>query len=156
MLVEIPTRDETFDNLVAFWNPAAPVQAGQHLRFAYRLHWGEEPPARPTVAEVVATRIGVGGIPGQKQTVASRKFVIDFRGGKLAGLDRDSKVEPVISASRGEIRAVAARPFKEIGGWRCNFDLVAEGNQPVDLRCYLRDASGDALTETWLYQWSPT
>jgi glucans biosynthesis protein len=24
----------------------------------------------------------------------------------------------------------------------------------VDLRCYLRDAGG-ALTETWLYQWTP-
>ena len=155
MLVEIPTKDETFDNLVAFWNPADAVQAGQSLQFAYRLHWGGTPLARPAVAEVVATRTGVGGIPGQKQTVASRKFVIDFKGGKLAGLDHGSKVQPVVSASRGEIRAAAARPFKEIDGWRCNFDLVADGTAPVDLRCYLKDAAGDALTETWLYQWSP-
>lgn len=38
--------------------------------------------------------------------------------------------------------------------WRCNFDLISEGDEPIDLRCYLRDDQG-ALTETWLYQWTP-
>jgi glucan biosynthesis protein len=33
-------------------------------------------------------------------------------------------------------------------------NLVASGGEPVDLRCYLRDAGG-ALSETWLYQWLP-
>ena len=34
-LVEIPTRDETFDNIVAFWTPAAKPQKGQE--YALRL-----------------------------------------------------------------------------------------------------------------------
>ena len=38
-LIEIPTPDETHDNIVAFWTPAAPVTAGQELRFSYRLIW---------------------------------------------------------------------------------------------------------------------
>jgi periplasmic glucans biosynthesis protein len=42
----------------------------------------------------------------------------------------------------------------EPGGWRSIFDLLAEGTEPMDLRCYLRDAEG-ALTETWLCQWLP-
>lgn len=153
-LVEIPTPDETFDNIVVFWNPAEPFVPGQERRFKYRLSWGSEPPARSSAAEVVATRIGAGGIPGQKNRIPSRKFVIDFAGGQLSGLAETSKVEPVITTSRGEILEPAARPLRGTSAWRCNFDLVSEGQEPVDLRCFLRDESG-ALTETWLYQWTP-
>jgi len=39
-LFEIPTVDETFDNIVAFWNPAERTKAGQEMLFSYRLHWG--------------------------------------------------------------------------------------------------------------------
>lgn len=153
-MVEIATSDETFDNIVAFWNPAEPVEPGRELTFKYRLYWGSNIPIHTSAAEVIATRLGVGGIPGQKKTVPSRKFVIDFRGGRLGELVKDAKVEPVITTSRGKIIDPAARPIKELNGWRCNFDLVVEGGEPVDLRCFLRDEQG-ALTETWLYQWTP-
>ena len=43
-LVEIPTSDETFDNIVAFWQPAEPPQAGDELQFSYRLYWGLRAP----------------------------------------------------------------------------------------------------------------
>ncbi|TAN47502.1 MAG: glucans biosynthesis protein [Methylococcaceae bacterium] len=154
-LVELATQDETFDNIVAFWNPVEPVVPGQRLSFAYRMYWGNEPPVRPNNGEVIATRTGVGGIPGQKQTVYSRKFVVDFRGGRLAELGWKDKLEPVVTASKGRIEAAAARPIKELNGWRCNFDLVPDGADPVDLRLYLRDGQGSAVSETWLYQWQP-
>lgn len=154
-LVEIPTQDETFDNIVAFWNPTEPVAAGQRLSFAYRMYWGNQSPVHSNNGEVVATRIGVGGVPGQKQAVLSRKFVIDFRGGRLAELGWSDKLAPVVTVVRGRVEAAAARPIKELGGWRCNFDLVPDGTEPVDLRVYLRDAQGAAVSETWLYQWQP-
>jgi len=153
-LVELPTADETMDNIVAFWNPAEPAQPGRELNFNYRLYWGQQPPVRPSLAEVVATRIGMGGIPGRKPLVPTRKFVIDFMGGRLDRLAKDAKVEIVVAASRGEIRDVAARPILESNQWRGHFDLIAGGSSPVDLRGYLRDAEG-ALSETWIYQWSP-
>lgn len=153
-LVEIPTPDETFDNIVAYWNPERPFERGQERVFRYRLHWGSRPPQGGDDAEVVATRTGVGGIPGQKNRTPSRKFVIDFRGGRLQGLAPDAGVEPVVSASRGRVERAAARPVKGTATWRCNFDLISDGSEPVDLRCFLRDGFG-ALTETWLYQWTP-
>src|SRR5438067_9535427 len=61
-LIELPARDETFDNIVAFWNPADAPQPGQELLFDYRLYWGTTPPFRPNLAEVVATRDGIGGV----------------------------------------------------------------------------------------------
>jgi glucans biosynthesis protein len=38
--------------------------------------------------------------------------------------------------------------------WRALFDLAAPGNEPIQLRCFLR-LDGKALTETWLYQYFP-
>lgn len=153
-LAEIPSPDETFDNIVAFWNPAEPFQPGQERHFSYRLHWGSNAPVQPEFAKVVATRIGVGGVPGEKNKSASRKFVLDFKGGRFEQLPWETKVEPVINVSRGTISQPAARPVVDGDTWRCNFDLSVEGKEPVDLRLYLKDAKG-ALTETWIYQYTP-
>jgi glucans biosynthesis protein len=46
-LVEIPTVDETFDNIVAFWNPLERPKPGQELLFSYRLYWGTHMPEAP-------------------------------------------------------------------------------------------------------------
>ncbi|HWP00182.1 MAG TPA: glucan biosynthesis protein [Methylococcus sp.] len=158
-LVELPTADETSDNIVVFWSPEEGFAPGQERCFRYRLYWGSEPPLQSPAARVVATRIGWGGIPGHKDRPppqASRKFVIDFADGPLADLPWETRVEPVVAASRGEIREPAARPVRTPGCriWRANFDLTGTGVEPVDLRCYLRDERGP-LTETWVYRWSP-
>jgi glucans biosynthesis protein len=154
-LVELPTADETFDNIVAFWNPAEPVRPGKEMTFRYRLYWGAQPPVRSPAGKVIATRTGIGGIPGQKNPIKSRKFVIDFKGGKLSHLTLKDNVEPIITVSSGKIINPGAHPVREWRGWRVNFDLAAEGTATVDLRCYLRGQDGGALTETWLYQWIP-
>ncbi len=69
-------------------------------------------------------------------------------------LAKDAKVEPVVTASNGVIEFTAARPIEELGGWRANFDLRPVGTDPINLRCFLRLGS-TALSETWLYQWTP-
>jgi len=154
-LVEIPTTDETFDNIVVFWNPATPVQPGQELLYAYRLSWGADPAPPSTLARCVATRTGLGGVVGQKRPYYSRRFAVDFAGGDLALVDPKTEVEAVIDASRGRIEITSARPLASIRGWRAMFDLVPdESTEPITLRLFLR-ARDQALSETWLYQWSP-
>jgi glucans biosynthesis protein len=155
-LVELPAPDETYDNIVAFWHPAEKPQPGQELLFSYRLHWGTKMPFTPSLAQVVATRTGVGGVVGQKRKHFSWRFAVDFAGGELAGLLKNEGIEPVISASRGEIEIPSARPQLEINGYRAMFDVVPvnDSTEPIDLRLYLR-LHGQALTETWLYQWTP-
>jgi periplasmic glucans biosynthesis protein len=160
-LVEIPTVDETFDNIVAFWNPADKPQPGQELLFAYRLHWGAQMPVTPRLAQVVATRTGVGGVVGRKRTHFSWRFVVDFAGGDLSMLGRDVELEPVITASRGQIDIPPplmppVQPLEAVHGYRAMFELIPTDDSlaPVDLRLYLR-ADGQTLTETWLYQWTP-
>ncbi|HTY48880.1 MAG TPA: glucan biosynthesis protein D [Steroidobacteraceae bacterium] len=155
MLVEIPTEDETFDNIVAFWNPADKPQRGQELLFGYRLYWCRDLPVPMGLATARATRTGIGGVVGQKRSYFSWRFVVDFAGGDF-GLLGSTEVVPVISASRGHVEITSARPLKEIDGWRAMFDLKLTDSsvEPINLRLYLV-ADGQPLTETWLYQYTP-
>ncbi|WP_145768763.1 glucan biosynthesis protein [Marinobacter lipolyticus] len=156
MLVEIPTRDETFDNIVAFWNPERPLEPGQEYLYAYTLSWAGESPMEPVgLATVRATRTGLGGVVGQERTYFSWRFAIDFAGGPLSMLAEDAQVTPVITASRGEIEITSARPLASINGYRAMFDLVPdESLEPIDLRLQLK-LEDQVLTETWLYQYTP-
>jgi periplasmic glucans biosynthesis protein len=155
-LVEIPTVDETFDNIVAFWNPAEKPKAGQELLFGYRLHWGTHMPYASPLAQTIATRTGIGGTVGQKRQYYSWHFAVDFAGGELGALGKDAPVEAVITTSRGQTEHVTAHYVEEFHGYRALFDVkpTDDGIEPIDMRLYLR-VDGRALTETWIYLWTP-
>ena len=155
MLVEIPTADETMDNIVAFWNPAGQIVPGREYLYGYRLYWCRSNPFKSHLAWVRATRDGIGGVVGQPRSYFSWRFVVDFVGGDLEMLGPDAKVVPVIAASRGRVQITSARPLLPVKGWRAMFDLVPDDSeQPIDLRLYLA-LDGQALTETWMYQYTP-
>ncbi|MCR4269123.1 glucan biosynthesis protein [Nitratireductor sp. ZSWI3] len=154
-LLEIPTDDEIHDNIGAFWVPAGTPRAGDRHDMHYRLHWVADTPGRGfETARVVATRTGLGGVPGQPRPPGATKFAVDLEGPVLDGLDRDSGVEAVVEASRGEIDNVVAYPVVGTQRWRALFDLTANGSEPVNLRMFLRHR-GNALSETWVYQFFP-
>lgn len=153
-LVELPTNNEIEDNIGAFWNPAKPVKAGDRLDHSYKLYWVLKEPFPPPVGEVVATRVGRGGDPGKPHPPTMKRFVVDFAGGPLAKMQRRYDVEAVVTPSRG---VVGTRYVVNVVGthiWRALFDLDVKGTKPVEIRCFLR-LHGQALTETWLYQFLP-
>jgi len=156
MLVEIPTPDETSDNVVAFWNPAEKPRAGEELLFGYRLYWCRYAPVTPKLATTGATRTGIGGVVGQRRTYFSWRFVVDFFGGDLSLLTDADHVVPMIWASRGRTEITSARPLRPLNGWRAMFDLVPTDPsvEPIDLRLFLA-LDGQPFTETWLYQYVP-
>ena len=155
LLVEIPTDDETMDNIVAFWSPDEEIVPGRHYDYRYRLYWCRENPFQSHRAHVAATRDGIGGVVGRKRTKFSWRFVVDFIGGDLPMLVDGDRVMPVISASRGHVELVSARALPPLKGWRARFDLVPdEAGQPIDLRLFL-SLDGQALSETWMYQYTP-
>lgn len=155
-LVEIPTVDETFDNIVAFWNPTGTPKPGEELLFGYRLYWGETMPYGSPLGRTIATRTGIGGIVGVRRQYYSWHFTVDFAGGELGALPKDAPVEAVITTSRGTTENVTAHFVGEFHGYRAMFDVrpTDESVEPIDLRLYLR-IDGRALTETWIYQWTP-
>jgi periplasmic glucans biosynthesis protein len=155
-LVEIPTDDETQDNIVAYWRPGRAMGKGDNLSFDYRLYWQDSEPDWPAdIARTVATRLGRGGIPGQSPWPRDKqKFVVDFSGGALSRMPVRFDITPVVSASRG--KTDNGHVLKVVGTdrWRAAFDLQIEGTQPVDLRLFLR-LGEKTLSETWLYQHFP-
>jgi periplasmic glucans biosynthesis protein len=154
-LVEIPTDDETSDNIVAYWAPDEQLKAGQNRRWRYRLSWLDDIPFPDALARATGTWTGMGGRPGYKRPDGVRKFVIDYQGSVFEGLGRDDGVEIVVTASRGEVSNSYDHPVvDQRQRWRAFFDIKAVGPEPVDLRAFLRKGER-ALSETWIYQYFP-
>ncbi|HVG47118.1 MAG TPA: glucan biosynthesis protein G, partial [Rubellimicrobium sp.] len=103
-LVEIPSALEANDNIVAFWIPEAPVEAGAAREYDYTLRWGDLAPdwAGP-LAMVATTRAGAGGVAGIEALENARKFVVDFRGGPLGDLPPDAPIQPMATVSGGHL-----------------------------------------------------
>lgn len=155
-LIEIPTDDEIHDNIVAMWTPEQPVRAGQSFDYRYRMFWMDDEPYPPALARVVATRMGNGGQPGTVRPRGVRKFMVEFKGEPLRSVPFGQKPEVVLWASRGSYSYIFAEavPNDVPGHWRAQFDLTVGGEDPVEMRAYLR--LGDrVLTETWMYQYHP-
>jgi glucans biosynthesis protein len=156
-LVEIPTRDETEDNIVAYWEPRTPWEPGQEVVIAYRLKSvthgdGLHPGAKAVNTYMARPQASGSSEPGDP---TARRFIIDFAGGDLAYyLSTPEAVQVVPSTSAGRITHTFVVPNEHTKGFRCAFDVKLDPGQRTDLRCYLR-AGGRALSETWTYPWAP-
>ncbi|WP_224750218.1 glucan biosynthesis protein [Halomonas sp. ML-15] len=155
-LVEIPTDTETNDNIVAYWVPDEPLNAGESRRFHYRTHtFGSQPEAQQ-VASVVRTRTGWAAIPGQSNPPprSRRQFMVDFHGGELAGLDASQPVDAELTTSDGEIHQLQVQQLPDGDTWRASFRVQPEGRSAADMRLYL-SLRGQRISETWSYVWYP-
>jgi glucans biosynthesis protein len=144
VLVEIPTRDEFLDNIVAFWRPEAPLEGGREYTFDYRLVWGVTPVDELPLARVAATRSGASILAPQE-----RVFVIDF---DLGRIDPGS-VTPVVVSSAGEISGVSVQTLGMGDMARVGFHLDPGDAPAAELRVTLT-AGDQTVSEVWLYRWS--
>jgi periplasmic glucans biosynthesis protein len=147
-LIEIPSKSEGNDNVVAFWRPSHPVPAQAEYRFTYRLHWCWTPPVLPGLATTADTRVGAGP---EKDT---RRFVIDFVGGHLGELKPDALIEPTITTSAGSVQHAIAQANPATKGWRVSFVLIPGSAALCELRCTLK-LGDELLSELWSYRWTP-
>ncbi|MCX7289194.1 MAG: glucan biosynthesis protein [Rhodobacterales bacterium] len=143
-LVEIPTANETNDNIVAFWRPAEPLKAGLEHRFDYRLSWCATAPAEGAVAPVIATRTGV------RIFEDGRIFTIDYAPHPALG-DDPARIEARITTSAGEITSQHLQENPATGGMRLDFTLKAEATV-AELRAELW-RGGQRVAEVWLNRW---
>jgi glucans biosynthesis protein len=152
-LVEIPSRQEINDNIVAFWVPEAVPTPGAMTEFAYRLTWGALP-ADPTgdIAYVAETRAGAGGVSGSENTDGHRKFVVDFTGGLLAALPADAKIDAVAAVAGGEIVVKTLSKIENENIWRMVLDVLPQSGETVELRAHIA-GYGRKLSENWVFQW---
>jgi len=151
-LVEIPSEEEIHDNIVAYWVPDAPLQPNKPLPFSYLLHAYSRSAQRPPGGRAIATRFGQV-FDGPNVMPGMRRVIIDFAGGDLDALNGAQPVQAAVSANGGDVDAVTLERLPDNAVWRVAMRLKPKGDKPVDLRCYLT-LYGEALTETWTYQWS--
>lgn len=151
-LVQIPTPDETNDNIVAYWVPNAMPKLGQPWNVEYRMYWQKETEKRPPLAWVTQTRIGHAYRAKSDDTI---DMAIDFDAAALKKLSSNAKVEAIVeSDANGKVVSVMTRRNEVTGNWRVELKLRRnEENKPVELRGFLRNAqsTGATLSETWSY-----
>ncbi|WP_432241595.1 glucan biosynthesis protein G [Herbaspirillum robiniae] len=160
-LVEIPTADETNDNIVVYWLPAQLPAKGTPLSVDYRIHW--------TMDEAAILKDEVGWV---KQTFhtdgeltqanlirafdGTTALLVDFTGPALAKLPAGTQVQPQVSVSNnGELIDAQLQPNPAINGWRLTLRVkIRNVAQATELRAALI-AGPKVLTETWSYQLPP-
>ncbi len=153
-LVEIPTPDETNDNIVAFWVPEKLPAPGEPIHFQYNLHWFKEGTGgkRPPAGYVVSTRSG-RSLTHEKDL---QRFWVDFDGTYLRTASPTAGIEAVVTAGQGATithQSIEKNPFNQT--WRVAFALKPDGSgKPVELRCFLK-REPHILSETWSYLWTP-
>jgi glucans biosynthesis protein len=149
-LLQLTTGDEFMDNVVAFWESAKPIRAGERREYDYTLVWFTENAGLPPLGSNRATRIDY-----QDQKYY-RRVVLDFGGGELAGLKADAAVKPELWVSEnGKMAEFGIQKNENDGTWRVSFvPATGQTDQPVEMRCTLT-LDGRPLTETWNYTWVP-
>ena len=149
-LVQIPTPDETNDNIVAYWVPDHPLDARKFMSFNYRMRWQMTNATLPAgKGWVVQTRRGRGYV---RQPDGDINFVIDFDGANLRALPADAKLEPVVDiGGNAELREKNLFRNQVTGTWRMTVRVKrADAARPIELRALIKRADA-TLTETWSY-----
>lgn len=143
-LVEIPTADETNDNIVAFWSPAELPKPGEPLDVAYRLHWtlDDAPFHSPDSAWVKQTLRSTGDVKQSnliRQSDGSVAYLVDFEGPSLKALKPDAAVRGQVSVGEnGEVVENSVRYNPHTKGWRLTLRLkIKDAGKPTEMRAAL-------------------
>lgn len=157
MLMEIPTKRETDDNMVAMWVPKNSLQPGQRYEFDYQQHWSmEEDPAKAG-GHVVATRTGLHG--------DQRIVAVEFSGVDETKLGEGKKPQAVVDiiGEGGNVAKIQHLNVQELPDkrWRVSFQIAPKKDGAklgdigsIELRAALK--SGDNyLSETWVNRIQP-
>ena len=154
-LVELPTSDETNDNIVASFVPKDAPEPGKPLTLGYRITAMMDGARLSPGGRAVNTYKTQARALGSAETAGpgTRRFIVDFAGGELAYFIGDpSQVEVVPTTTNGRITRSFLVPNTHTNGFRAGIDVQLEPGQSTDLRAFLK-AGNRALTETWTFPW---
>ena len=174
-LIEMPTKDETDDNVILLWEPQPALEVGKATKFHYRLRWMRDP-APSGLFTVRATR---SGTPVQRpdQVLMTVDFAKPLQPELKVGdpkWDDISKLKPSITVNQQSVKVIhvglsdiSMPNVDDLPGGigrgqllhmpqvlRAFFVLEPPadlGN--IDMTCELLDENGKAASERWVYLW---
>lgn len=152
-LVQIPSPDETNENIVAYWVPAAQPHPRKPIDVEYELVWGDEARAPGATMRVVQTR-RLPGVPVDRRDKPADRivaFAIDFESAPGEQREDLRPALAVSSSDNGEVVERTLRRHEATGGWRATLRVRhLDDKRPLELRAHLN--AGDAvLSEVWSY-----
>ncbi len=177
-LIEMPTIDETNDNVILVWEPTPAPEVGKPFRFHYRLKWLRDLPPSGLFA-VKATR---AGNPVQKpdEVLMAVDFAKPLNPEKKVGdpkWDDISKLKPVVTVNQPGVKLIhvgltdiSMPNVDDVPGGlgrgeqlhmpqvlRAFFVLdPGKDIHDIDMTCELQDENGKAVSERWVYLWKRT
>jgi glucans biosynthesis protein len=140
-LLELPSQQESIDNIAAWWKPNKPVAVGVPMDLAYTVAFMSGEPEH-AVARALTTRV-------TRRDGQPIRVEIDFAGSRLSRLPVDAGVGCEVKALRGAVSNIG-HVRQADGSWRVRFDVRPAGREPVELRASLA-REGTSLTERWRY-----
>ena len=151
LLVQLPTKNEFLDNIVAFWSLPGPVDGGTKLDLKYRLSFGGPTIAQTRLGRVVNTFVGRDVIDASSMA-GQYRFIVDFTGARLDQLNADAPLAAAISSDQGTtILEHQLERVDATGFWRLSILAQAGADKPLALRSSL-NINGRQLTEVWSYE----
>lgn len=152
VLVQLPTPDETNDNIVAFWRPDQDVKPGEPQYYSYTAIFGDALIAGEPLGRSMDTFVGDGNRVGGGYEQGAVRVIVDFAGGGLDGLAADAAVVgSVTGLEDGEVLGHFVEYIEPLERWRLSILARPAAGKPLTLRGYLQ-LEGTPLTETWTYQ----
>lgn len=177
-LIELPTNDETNDNIILAWEPQPALEVGKPHRFHYRLHWLRDP-APTGLFQVRSTRPG-NPVQLPKQVLMTIEFAKPLVAEPKQGDPKWDDItgwKPAVTLNRGEVKllhvglsdlsmanvddlpaGLGRDPGVHMPQVLRAFFVFepADGIDEIDLTCVLQDAEGEAVSEKWIYLWRRT
>jgi glucans biosynthesis protein len=147
-LVQLPTPDETNDNIAAYWVPDQPPKPHAPLDLEYRLLWQKNAEQRPPLYWAMQTLRGRGYMPKPDDSLWLQ---VDFVGGPPPAASDSETAAAIYVDDNAELLQSRIEPNTVDGGWRLVMRLRrADAAKPVEMRAYLHRANR-AVSETWSY-----
>ena len=155
VLTQLPTPDETNDNIVAFWTPADRMRGKGRYEYAYQVRFGNADLAANPMAEAVDSFLGDGTRVGGGDAAGAVRVIVDFAGGPLDERSADAPVTAQVTAlDDGEVLEHFVQYVAALQRWRLSALVRPAANRPLSVRAFLQEGE-DALSETWSYQLLP-
>lgn len=165
-LIEIPSKEEIHDNIIAFWVPGS-EQNGEARRvgplsFAYKLYWMAPNVTPHNLGRATATRLA------RRPELGVGRFIIDFEGNALNAMPAATGLSSLVETPE-QCPLLDKKLVKNTvtGGWRLMFTVALPKQEGVmqsllsarEARPNLRfkavlmrgENLPDPLTEQWVY-----
>ncbi len=174
-LIEMPTKDETDDNVILLWEPTPALEVGKPYHFHYRLRWMRDP-APSGIFTVRATRAGT---PVQKpdQVLMAIDFAKPLTPQAKVGdpkWDDISKLKPAVTINQQSVKLIHVGlsdvSMPNVDDLPAGLGRSDQLHMPqvlraffvceppkdladMDMTCELLDENGKAVSERWVYLW---